>query len=390
MHPSFSLKPLLLVWGLGLSAFAVSPAYSQQLPRQEIIEKIQSLEQQLLMLKQELKLNSSIAVEPLNPEESLAINFETLFFNVSIPGTDVYAFNGTDNANNNAGDSQSGSHGDWNSNPFNTLNFGYRVSLDYDFVNSPWSIDASYMDLDTSTSSTTSIERGREGGRLVTIEQSDFDDTCDVNSTRDCSVKSTREIDLSHIRLGSNYDLQLNESVAINFGAGLQYADVQSSFRAEEDEGSTGGTEISTLKSSFTGVGPYVSSGVAVDIGSNILLSARANGGVLLGDGSSYLTDYSSDDGDCTSGGAAECRIEKKASMTTVPNYGFSVGIEWEKEIAKNTSLLLNGGYEYTQYFGAVDNSFYQAENEADSDFDDSTDLILHGFTVGIKLKYVF
>ena len=64
-----------------------------------------------------------------------------------------------------------------------------------------------------------------------------------------CSVKSDRGIDISHTKLGGKYDIKINESVVLDVGAGLQYADLQAHFRFEEYEGGTAGTgtEITRL-----------------------------------------------------------------------------------------------------------------------------------------------
>ena len=381
-----ALKSLLFVGGLGLSAFAVSPTYAQTSSRQEVVEKIESLEQQLQMLKDELKLSDAVVDEPLKIEEAISIDIEGLYFNVSIPGTNVYAFDGKDTNVDN------GSLGDWKRNPFDGYDFGYRVNLNYNFNDSPWSVDASHMGYSASTSATTFIKPGDIGGRYTTIANDDFDDTCPEDG-EDCYVKSNREIDISHTKLGGNYDIKLNESVVLDLGAGLQYADLQARFKSKEYEGGSDGNGIETsrVKSSYNGVGPYLEAGVGIDLGSNFLLSARALGGVLFGDSSSSITDHSSDDGDCTDAGVGSCRLDKSGSgTTTVPNYSLSIGVEWNKDITENTSLFLHGGYELHQYFGAVDNSFFSSELEDAPSVSSSSDVIMHGFTAGIGVKYVF
>ena len=386
MYPVCAIKLLLFAGGLGLSTLVVSPAYAQNLSRQEIVEKIQSLEQQLQMLKDELSLSDSVANKPLKIEEAISIEVEGLYFNVSMPGTNVYAFNGVDSL------VADGSLGDWERNPFDGFDFGYRVNLDYDFRESPWSAEASYMGFSASTTSTTDIAPGDLGGRATSIVSDEFDDVCPAAGEA-CSVKSDRGIDISHTKLGGKYDLKINESVVLDVGAGLQYADLQAHFRFEEYEGGTAGTgtEVNRVKSSYSGVGPYIEAGVGVDLGSDFLLSARALGGVLFGDSSSSVTELSPDDGYCLDSGDDRCRLDKSGSGTTaVPNYSLLVGIEWAKEIANNTSLLLNGGYEFHQYLGAVDNSFFGAELETEPNVSSSTDVILHGFTAGIAIKYVF
>lgn len=385
MYSTRAIKSLLFAGGLGLSALAVSPAYAQSLSRQEVVEKIQSLEQQLQMLKDELSLSDSVANEPLKIEEAISIDVEGLYFNVSIPGTNKYAFNGGDTNN-------PGNLGDWGRNPFDGFDFGYRVNLDYNFHDSPWSVDASYMGFSASTASSTDIAPVGIGGRYPTISDDDFNDACPAGG-EDCTVESDREIDISHTKLGGKYDIKLNESVTLDIGAGLQHADLQALFRSEEYEGGAAGTgtEVSRVTSSYSGFGPYLEAGVGVDLGSNIMLSARALGGVLFGDSSSSITDFSSDDRDCNEAGVNRCRLDTSGSgTTTVPNYSLSVGIEWENEIAKNTSLFLNGGYELHQYFGAVDNSFFGSELQSEPSVSSTTDVILHGFTAGIGIKYVF
>ena len=386
MYSASAIKLLLFAGGLGLSALAVSPAYAQNLSRQEIVEKIQLLERQLQMLKDELSLSDSVANKPLKIEEAISVDVEGIAFNVSIPGTNVYAFNGPDNL------VGRGSLGDWERNPFDGFDFGYRVNLDYDFRDSPWSAEASYMGFSASTTSTTDIAPGDLGGRATSVVNDEFDDICPAAGEA-CSVKSDRGIDISRTKLGGKYDLKINESVVLDVGAGLQYADLQAHFRFEEYEGGTAGTgtEITRVKSSYSGVGPYLEAGVGVELGSDFLLSARALGGVLIGDSSSSLTELSPEEGYCLDFGDRRCRLDKSGSGTTsVPNYSLLLGIEWAKEIANNTSLLLNGGYEFHQYLGAVDNSFFGSELETEPNVNSSTDVILHGFTAGIEIKYVF
>lgn len=378
MLPGSSSKLLALLGGLGLSGFAACPAYAQSLSRQEVVDKIQFLEQQILMLKENLEISDSATVAPSNSEEAISLNIEGLIYNVSIPGTSVYGFKSESSDDyDSIGDIKKAEF-------YQYSNIGYQVNLNYDFDNSPWSIKSDYMSLSASTSDSFVVPYEGGGGRYSSINSEEFDDGCFPDSEDDCYVKGERDFDLSHLKIGTNYGHKLSDSLSIDLGVGFQYADVYHKLKAEDNVGSD--AEITRIKSSFTGVGPYVEAGMGVDLGGNFSLSARATGGVLVGNLSSSITD----DDNVVSDDDAISEYETSATAT-VPNYALDIGIEWAMEIAQNTTLVLNGGYEFAQYFGAVDGSFFGSEIDEEPNFyTGSSDVILDGFKVGVELKYVF
>ena len=348
-----------------------------QMTEQEILERLEQLEQEVEFLRQQLQSledaaetspEDSVAAEgasvstdagsPPADAGGIAVNAEVLYLRPSINASQAFAVTQTPN------------------DVFNvqTLDLDYeaglRLGVDYAFPNSPWDLRFAYTTLSTSTSGTITAPPGGRAGRARSVS----DPFLNLNEP----VTGTNDLSLVDYSLEIGYTLNEAGPFRTRLFTGLRVAEINQSIFARE----LNSDEFSTSRSNFDGYGPYIGGAIRYDLGAGLSIFGEGSVSLLYGSVNQQLEDFD--------GGATPEGFFSNVPRLTTPVLAFAAGVNWQRELSETFAVQLSAAYEVQYWSGVVQgdivsdltNNILQAGRLAD--------LTLSGFRLCLRCLFEF
>ena len=372
------MKKISLLFLFSCFSFPAA-SLAQPMTLEEAVAELrrQAAEMKLLKEKIERLENSSppsvIAAESVNREvPQLEIAARATFLKPVLDGFDV--FGGYVSGENGA---QTVEDVNFKSLEFD-FNTGYEITSTYSFSNSRWALDFEYASLDAEVSDQfTTTAMG--GGRINTLENEEYQDS----GVKDVFGES--RLSLEGFKLGSSYNIPVNENIDLLLTMGLQKSAINAYIKSEDSEDSP--NEYSTVDSKFDGLGAFVAPEAQLKLLENLNLKVGGDAGFLIGKSTAIIKDYDTDGGN-----SINLPIEQKDSDSRiVPTLGLDIAVEYVAYSTDSFSLLIDGGYEMEAYLGGLNDSFagvYDAEDGIKTG--SSSNLYLAGWKAGLGFRYQF
>jgi hypothetical protein len=347
-----------------------------QMTEQEILERLEQLEQEVEFLRQQLQSLEDTADTPVegpvtaegassppdagSPTDAggIAVNAEVLYLRPSINASQAFAVTQTPN----------------DVFTIQTLDLDYeaggRLGLDYVFPNSPWHLRFAYTTLSTTTSGTITAPPGGRAGRARSVS----DPLLNLNEP----VTGTNNLSFADYSLEIGYALNDTGPFRSRLFTGLRVAEINQSIFARE----LNSDEFSTSRSSFNGYGPYIGGAIHYDLGAGLSIFGEGSVSLLYGSVNQRLEDF--DRGPTLEG------FSSNVPRLTTPVLAFAAGVNWQREFSETFTVQLSAAYE-AQYWSSV------IQGDIVSDLTDNTlqagrlaNLTLSGFRLGLRFLFEF
>jgi hypothetical protein len=347
-----------------------------QMTEQEILERLEQLEQEVEFLRQQLQSLEDTADTPVDgpgtaegassppdagsPTDAggIAVNAEVLYLRPSINASQAFAVTQTPN----------------DVFTIQTLDLDYeaggRLGLDYVFPNSPWHLRFAYTTLSTTTSGTITAPPGSRAGRARSVS----DPLLNLNEP----VTGTNNLSFADYSLEIGYALNDTGPFRSRLFTGLRVAEINQSIFARE----LNSDEFSTSRSSFNGYGPYIGGAIHYDLGAGLSIFGEGSVSLLYGSVNQRLEDF--DRGPTLEG------FSSNVPRLTTPVLAFAAGVNWQREFSETFTVQLSAAYE-AQYWSSV------VQGDIVSDLTNNTlqagslaDLTLSGFRLGLRFLFEF
>jgi hypothetical protein len=347
-----------------------------QMTEQEILERLEQLEQEVEFLRQQLQSLEDTADPPVDgpvtaegassppdagsPTDAggIAVNAEVLYLRPSINASQAFAVTQTPN----------------DVFTIQTLDLDYeagiRLGLDYVFPNSPWHLRFAYTTLSTTTSGNITAPPGGRAGRARSVS----DPLLNLNEP----VTGTNNLSFADYSLEIGYALNDTGPFRTRLFTGLRVAEINQSIFARE----LNSDEFSTSRSSFNGYGPYIGGAIHYDLGAGLSIFGEGSVSLLYGSVNQRLEDF--DRGPTLEG------FSSNVPRLTTPVLAFAAGVNWQREFSETFTVQLSAAYE-AQYWSSV------VQGNIVSDLTNNTlqagrlaDLTLSGFRLGLRFLFEF
>lgn len=346
-----------------------------QMTEQEILDRLEQLEQEVEFLRQQLQSLDGSTADPIaedptiedaipenaaSPTEAggIAVSAELLYLRPSINASQAFAvIEDPDDIFD-----------------VQTLELGHetgvRLGLEYAFSNSPWNLRFAYTILSAATSGTITPPLGGRAGRARSVS----DNSLNLNEP----VSGINELSFLDYSLGISYDLSDTGPLRSRLFTGLRIAEINQSIFAREENSD----EFSTSISEFEGYGPYIGGTVSYDLGAGLSIFGEGSISLLYGSVNQRLEDLDN------RGTAFEGFTNTWPRLTT-PVLALAAGINWRGELSETAAVQLSAAYEVQQWYGVVQGDVV---NELTNTLQAGTlaDLTLSGFRLGLNFFFEF
>jgi hypothetical protein len=316
--------------------------------QQELEQEIDRLRQELDAAQQELDTAQedetvpvdAIVADELDDIQRAEFSAEVLFFTPNTTGIQDFAIvdNGSSNAFVIDGDVAAVDYND---------ETGYRLSVNYQFLNSPIDVELSYSALEANAFE--QVTRPDRGILLATLSNPSQNESADTASAE--ADLNYRVVDLT---VGHQFDV--GDRLDIRLFSGLRFANIDQDLDVRYDGDDFSNTRIQ-LNRDFVGYGLRIGSEANLDLGAGLSLFSRIGGSLLVGEfsGEQIETDDRGRD--------LIAQIEQEQNQEIVPVLDLLAGLNWTMSVSRSTQLSFTVGYELQNWFNVsettrfVDNS---------------------------------
>lgn len=348
----------------------------QTLGEQQLQEKLQQLEQRQQQLEQEINTlkqqtttpaqtpTQSVVTVPEDRPQSLSIYTQPIFLKtrLSIPNDFAIVDQGTALAT-------SGTIATVELEEATAL----RVGLSYRPANTAWTIGATHTFFDADGAA--SVVRPDTGFLFSTLSHPFQNDSADT-------ANATTKLRYSATDAELGYDFQVGKGLGVRLFSGLRFSDLnQSTAVVYNGRDYTNGKV--DLSNNFSGFGPRIGAEAKVLLGGGFSLFSKGSVSLLFGELSSSFQETDRDGADVIA------KVGRDRNQT-VPVVDLAIGLDWVTALSRSSKLNLSVGYEYQQWFNAIDNIRF-VDSASPGVFSASqSDLSLQGLFIKAGLSFEF
>jgi hypothetical protein len=255
---------------------------------------------------------------------------------------------------------------------------GFRLGLGYRLPYEGWDVKAAYTYFRSEGDASVSDGDGFIVGNLL----NEYADELDFELAK---AKTNFDLDVVDFDVGRN--TRISESLSLRPFIGFRYAKIKAAVDAKyyDDAASADNYYFAKVSSSSDLFGIHFGSDVELKIKHGFSFYGQFAGSILSGS-----VDSKYNDGSVVALALDETYDNMKWSKNViVPAVQVAAGVSWEKKLLDNLNLKISAGYEYNEFFNALDLTkgrygydYWGQPNHAPQD------LGLHGLVFRIKLDF--